>query len=39
MILEMTTLIAIAIYALIFWGVVSVMRIVVDRPIARTVTR
>ena len=39
MILEMTTLIAMAIYALVFWGVVSVMRIVMDRPIARTVTR
>jgi len=39
MILEVTTLIAMAIYALFFWGVVSVIRIVADRPIARTVTR
>jgi len=38
-ILEVTTLIAMAIYALIFWGIVSVIRIVADRPIARTVTR
>jgi hypothetical protein len=39
MILEVTTLIAMAVYALIFWGIVSVIRIVADRPIARTVTR
>ncbi len=39
MILEVTTLIAMAVYALFFWGVVSVIRIVADRPIARTVTR
>ena len=38
-ILEVTTLIAMAVYALVFWGVVSVIRIVVDRPVARTVTR
>ncbi len=38
-ILEVTTLIAMAIYALIFWGVVRVIQIVADRPIARTVTR
>lgn len=38
-ILEVTTLIAMAIYALIFWGIVSVIRIIADRPIARTVTR
>jgi YggT family protein len=39
MILEVTTLIAMAVYALFFWGVVSVIRIVADRPIARTITR
>ena len=39
MILEVTTLIAMTVYALFFWGVVSVIRIVADRPIARTVTR
>jgi len=39
MILEVTTLIAMAIYALFFWGVVRVIQIVTDRPSARTVTR
>jgi uncharacterized membrane protein len=39
MILEVTTLIAMAVYALFFWGVVSVIRIAADRPIARTITR
>jgi len=39
MILEVTALFAMAIYALIFWGVVRVIRIVADRPSARTVTR
>jgi uncharacterized membrane protein len=38
-ILEVTTLIAMAVYALLFWGVVRVIRIVMDRPSARTVTR
>jgi YggT family protein len=38
-ILEVTTLIAMAIYALIFWGVAHVIQIVADRPSARTVTR
>jgi len=38
-ILEVTTLIAMAVYALFFWGVVSVIRIAADRPIARTITR
>ena len=38
-ILEVTTLFAMAIYALIFWGVVRVIQIVADRPSARTVTR
>jgi hypothetical protein len=36
-ILEVTTLIAMGIYVLIFWGIVSVVRIVVDRPSARIV--
>jgi uncharacterized membrane protein len=39
MILEVTTLFAMGIYALIFWGVVRVIQIVADRPSARTVTR
>jgi len=39
MILEVTTLIAMAVYALFFWGVVSVIRIAANRPIARTATR
>jgi uncharacterized membrane protein len=38
-ILEVTTLIAMAVYALLFWGIVRVIRIVMDRPSARTVTR
>ena len=38
-ILEVTTLIAMGIYALLFWGVVRVIPIVTDRPRARTVTR
>jgi len=39
MILEVTTLIAMGVYALFFWGVVTVIRIVTDRPSARSVTR
>jgi YggT family protein len=39
MILEVTTLVAMAVYALFFWGVVSVIRIAANRPIARTATR
>jgi len=39
MIFEVTTLIAMAVYALFFWGVVSVIRIAANRPIARTATR
>ncbi|MBN2004580.1 MAG: hypothetical protein JXA21_14590 [Anaerolineae bacterium] len=35
----MTTLIAMSIYALIFWGIVHVLQIVAERPSARTVTR
>jgi uncharacterized protein YggT (Ycf19 family) len=38
-ILELTTLIAMAIYALIFWGIVYIIGIVVNRPRGRTVTR
>jgi len=38
-ILEVTTLIAMAVYALLVWGVVYLIPIVVDRPNARTVTR
>jgi uncharacterized membrane protein len=37
--LEVTTLIAMAVYALIFWGIAYVIRIVVDRPSARSFTR
>lgn len=38
-ILEATTLIAMGIYALVFWGIVRIIQIVADRPSARTVTR
>lgn len=38
-VLEVTTLIAMAVYALFVWGVVRLIPIVVDRPNARTVTR
>ena len=38
-IFEATTLIAMAIYALLFWGIVSVVRIAENRPIAQTSTR
>jgi uncharacterized membrane protein len=34
--LELTTLIAMLVYALIFWGIVYVIKIVVDRPRARS---
>ena len=39
MIFEATTLIAMAVYALLFWGIIQVVRIVSDRPSARSVTR
>ncbi len=39
MVLEVTTFIAMCIYALIFWGIVYVIRIVAERPSARTLTR
>jgi YggT family protein len=38
-ILEVTTLIAMAVYALLFWVVVRVLEVVADRPSARTMTR
>jgi uncharacterized membrane protein len=37
--LEVTTLIAMVVYALIFWGIAYVIRVVVDRPTARSFTR
>lgn len=37
--LEVTTLIAMAVYALIFWGISYVIRMVVDRPSARSFVR
>jgi len=39
MIFEATTLIAMAVYALLFWGIGQVVRIISDRPSARSVTR
>ena len=38
-VLEVTTLIAMAMYALLFWGVMRLIPIVTDRARARTVTR
>jgi uncharacterized membrane protein len=38
-ILEVSTLVAMLVYALFFWGVVYVIRIALDRPHARTVSR
>jgi uncharacterized protein YggT (Ycf19 family) len=38
-ILEVTTLIAMAVYALLFWFIVRVVRIATNRPSARTSTR
>jgi hypothetical protein len=38
-ILEVNTLVAMAIYALLIWGVVRVLSMVMDRSGARTVTR
>jgi hypothetical protein len=37
--LELTTLIAMAVYALCFWGIAYVIRLIVDRPSARSFTR
>ena len=36
---ETTTLIAMGVYALLFWIIVRVLRVLADRPSARTVTR
>ncbi len=38
-VLEVTTLIAMAVYALLFWIVLRIIPIAVDRPTARTVSR
>lgn len=38
-VLEVTTLIAIAVYALFFWVVLRVLQVAADRPSSRTVTR
>jgi YggT family protein len=38
-ILEVTTLIAMAVYALLFWIVIRAVRIAATRPTARTITR
>ena len=38
-VLEVTTLIAMIVYALIFWGIAYVIKIIVDRPNALTLTR
>jgi uncharacterized membrane protein len=38
-VLEVTTLIAMAVYALLFWIIMRVIFIVSDRPSARTITR
>jgi uncharacterized membrane protein len=37
--LELTTLIAMAVYALIFWGIAYVIRMIADHPGARSFTR
>jgi uncharacterized membrane protein len=37
--LEITTLIAMVVYALIFWGIAYVIRMVMDRPRARSLVR
>jgi hypothetical protein len=39
MLFEATTLIAMAVYALLFWGIFQVVRILADRPSARSVSR
>ena len=38
-VLEVTTLIAMAVYALLFWVVIRVVQIAANRPSARTITR
>jgi hypothetical protein len=37
--IEMTTLIAMVVYALIFWGILYVIRLIVERPRARSFVR
>ena len=37
--LELTTLIAMAVYALVFWGIAYVIRLIADRPTARSFVR
>jgi hypothetical protein len=39
MALEVTTLIAMAVYALVFWGIAYLIRLAADRPSARSFTR
>ena len=39
MVLEVTTLIAMAIYALLFWIITRIILVVMDRPSARTISR
>ena len=39
LVLELTTLVAMAIYALVFWGIVRVLGMAMERSSARTVTR
>lgn len=39
LVLEVTTLIAMGVYALLFWVLVRVIQIALDRPSARTITR
>jgi YggT family protein len=39
MVLEVTTLIAMVVYALIFWGLAYVIQMVTERPVARFFTR
>ena len=37
--LELTTLIAMAVYALVFWGIAYIIRMIAERPNARSFTR
>ena len=39
MVFEATTLIAMAVYILLFWGIVRFVQIATDRPAARSITR
>jgi uncharacterized membrane protein len=38
-VLEVTTLIAMAVYALLYWVIVRVLQVAMERPSARTITR